>query len=106
MDAGMRVGELALSLPRHFSVRDLFKWAARMSSLRGQQLGVRGLQPLAVGVQALLDAVTGCSTHATSNLAHGAFSTVSVNIVSVLSPPQPLAMAVSVSVYILGCCRK
>jgi midasin len=28
--AGLRPGELALALARHFSVRDLFKWAARM----------------------------------------------------------------------------
>ncbi len=27
---GLRAGELALSLPRHFSARDLLKWAARL----------------------------------------------------------------------------
>ncbi len=55
-DAGVRPGELSLSLPRHFSVRDLFKWARRMQALHGAALGARALQPLAAAVDSLLAA--------------------------------------------------
>jgi hypothetical protein len=53
----MRPGELALALPRHFSVRDLFKWASRMQVLHGPLLGLRSLRALGAGVEKLLAGV-------------------------------------------------
>ncbi len=52
--ASVRVGELSLSLPRHFSVRDLFKWADRMVALHGAALAARTLKPLAAAAEAML----------------------------------------------------
>lgn len=54
--AGVRPGELALALGRHFSLRDLLKWAARMQGLHGPALEGRGLAPLAAAARAMCGA--------------------------------------------------
>ncbi|KAG1662050.1 hypothetical protein FOA52_005297, partial [Chlamydomonas sp. UWO 241] len=45
--AGVRPGSMALQLARHFSIRDLFKWADRMQCLHGPSLSSRALTQLA-----------------------------------------------------------
>lgn len=59
--AGLRQGELALALNRHFSVRDLFKWGARMAALHGAALGTRSLAPLASTAKAMMALAAGSS---------------------------------------------
>lgn len=49
--AGVRPGSLALALPRHFSVRDLFKLCDRLQRLHGGLLSSRALQLLAKQVR-------------------------------------------------------
>eukprot|EP00798_Chlamydomonas_sp_ICE-L_P024872 gene24872-10533_t len=54
--ASIKSGEMGLHLHRHFSVRDLFKWANRMSSLHSSKLANRGaLNTMGVAVKAWLD---------------------------------------------------